>query len=57
MRNMANPWEIPSEFVDPWCPFKLKKGYRATIIVTIVVVDIAIVAIEVEGVIVIVWMD
>ena len=27
--NTTLPKGIPSDFADPWCPFTLKKGYRA----------------------------
>ena len=29
IRNTTTPCGIPSEFADPWCPFKIKRGYRA----------------------------
>jgi RNA-directed DNA polymerase len=29
IKKTTTPYDIPKEFTDPWCPFKLKKGYRA----------------------------
>ncbi|MBF0367624.1 MAG: hypothetical protein HQK50_18765 [Oligoflexia bacterium] len=29
IKNMTSPNNIPEEFVDCWCPFSLKKDYRA----------------------------
>lgn len=29
LRNTTTPQGVPTDFTDPWCPFKLKKGYRA----------------------------
>jgi RNA-directed DNA polymerase len=29
INNTTIHFKIPTKFVDPWCPFKIKKGYRA----------------------------
>jgi len=29
IKNTTLPKDIPDDFADPWCPFRLKKGYRA----------------------------